>query len=87
MNIDINLTYYSFLAIAFSYDFVRQAILALSASHLAEAFGQKDAAQEIKKHQIHSLHGVRETIGRFSKETSDAVLAASLLLCWQSPNA
>ena len=61
-------------------------MLALSASHLAKVSGMKEAVEEMKRYQLRALQGIRETIVSFSKDTSDAILAASLLLCWQSPN-
>jgi hypothetical protein len=35
------------------------------------------------EHRAKALRGLRETIEVFSKENSDAVLAASLIFSWQ----
>jgi len=36
------------------------------------------------QHRGSALKGLQEAIGAFSKENSDAVLAASILLSWQA---
>lgn len=36
------------------------------------------------QHRGLALKGLQEAIGRFSKQNSDAVLAASILLSWQA---
>ncbi|KAI1914135.1 hypothetical protein LOZ53_006777 [Ophidiomyces ophidiicola] len=73
-----------FLAIALSNDFVMSAILALSASHLAWMTQNQDTENLAYHHRGVALKGLHEAIGGFSRENSDAILAASLLLSWQA---
>lgn len=73
-----------FLKIGSDCPFVMHALLALSATHLAwltECPLTKNMAFE---HRGIALKGLHDAIGAFSRENSDAVLAASLLLSWQA---
>lgn len=60
------------------------ALLALSATHIAWLTDCPMVKQMAYRHHGESLVGLREAIGVFSRESSDAVLAASLLLSWQA---
>lgn len=60
------------------------ALLALSAAHLAWLTDCPLTANMGYEHRGVALKGLHEAIGMFSRETSDAVLAASLLLSWQA---
>lgn len=60
------------------------ALLALSASHLAWLTDCPLTATLAVEHRGVALKGLHEAIGAFSRENSDAVLAASLLLSWQA---
>ena len=74
----------SFLKIGSEYGFVMDALLALSAGHLAwltECPLTKNMAIE---HRGKAFVGLHHAIGDFSRVNSDAVLAASLLLSWQA---
>ena len=64
--------------------FVMSALLALSASHIAWLTDCPMVKQIAQHHHSKALGGLHEAVGTFSKETSDAVLAASLLLSWQA---
>ena len=60
------------------------ALLALSASHLAwqtKSCGTDNLAYH---HRGVALKGLHEAIGAFSRENSEAILAASILLSWQA---
>ncbi|KAL3426992.1 hypothetical protein PVAG01_00501 [Phlyctema vagabunda] len=74
-----------YLAIGYEYDFVQQALLGLSATHLEWMCGTKfspTSSPDYCKGQ--AIRGLRQAINGFSKRNSDALLAASLLLLWQS---
>jgi hypothetical protein len=60
------------------------ALLALSATHLAWLTECPLTANMAYEHRGIALKGLHEAIGAFSRENSDAVLAASLLLSWQA---
>lgn len=60
------------------------ALLALSATHLAWLTDCPLTANIAYEHRGNALKGLHEAIGAFSRENSDAVLAASLLLSWQA---
>ncbi|PMD24020.1 hypothetical protein NA56DRAFT_567153 [Hyaloscypha hepaticicola] len=73
-----------FLKIGIDYGFVMHALLALSATHLAWLTDCPLTANMAYEHRGIALKGLQEAIGAFSRENSDAVLAASLLLSWQA---
>ncbi|ODH24713.1 hypothetical protein ACO22_05269 [Paracoccidioides brasiliensis] len=73
-----------FLAIALSNEFVMSAILALSSFHLAWMTQNPETENLAYHHRGIALKGLHEAIGSFSRENSDAILAASLLLSWQA---
>lgn len=60
------------------------ALLALSASHLAWQTENTDTMNLAYHHRGVALKGLHEAIGAFSRENSDAILAASMLLSWQA---
>jgi hypothetical protein len=60
------------------------ALLALSATHIAWLTDDRQVNQMAYEHRGQAITGLQAAIGTFSKENSDAVLAASLLLSWQS---
>lgn len=60
------------------------ALLALSATHLAWLTDCPLTANMAYEHRGTALKGLHEAIGKFSRQNSDAVLAASLLLSWQA---
>jgi hypothetical protein len=60
------------------------ALLALSATHLAWLTECPLTANMAYEHRGVALKGLHEAIGTFSRQNSDAVLAASLLLSWQA---
>jgi len=60
------------------------AVLALSASHLAWKTKSPDTENLACYHRGVALKGLHEAIGAFSRENSEAILAASMLLSWQA---
>jgi hypothetical protein len=74
----------SFLALAQSSDFVMSSILAFSASHLAYITNSPDTHGLAFHHRGVALKGLQKAISSFSKENSEAILAASILLSWQA---
>ncbi|EXJ92048.1 hypothetical protein A1O3_00598 [Capronia epimyces CBS 606.96] len=60
------------------------ALLALSASHLAWQTNNRDTDNLAQYHRGVALKGLHEAIGRFSRDNSEPILAASIMLSWQS---
>jgi len=59
-------------------------LLAFSAAHLAWMTGSSETNNLAYYHRGVALKGLQEAIGSFSRQSSDAVLAASILLSWQA---
>ena len=59
-------------------------VLAFSAAHLAWITGSSETNNLAYYHQGIALKGLHEALGSFSRQSSDAVLAASILLSWQA---
>lgn len=74
----------SLISAALSHDFAMSALLALSASHLAWQTKNPDTDNLAYHHRGVALKGLHEAIGAFSRENSEAILAASILLSWQA---
>ncbi|KAJ9612988.1 hypothetical protein H2200_002929 [Cladophialophora chaetospira] len=74
----------SLISAALSHDFAMSALLALSASHLAWQTKNSDTDNLAYHHRGVALKGLHEAIGAFSRENSEAILAASILLSWQA---
>ncbi|OAP65011.1 hypothetical protein AYL99_00983 [Fonsecaea erecta] len=74
----------SLISAALAHDFVMSALLALSASHLAWQTKNADTDNLAYHHRGVALKGLHQAIGAFSRENSEAILAASILLSWQS---
>lgn len=60
------------------------AVLSFSANHLAWQHGSSETRNLHIHHGSIALRGLHEAIGTFSHSNADAVLAASLLMLWQS---
>jgi hypothetical protein len=73
------------MSIAFSYDFVREAILALSSAHLQDSISNPADTKDPQYYQTRAIHGLQKTINNFSRDSADAALATSLLLAWWTP--
>lgn len=63
------------------------AILAWSATHLAQMTGDNLLQQDAYKHRCLALRGLQVAVESFSKENGDAVLCASIVMSWQSLDA
>jgi hypothetical protein len=74
----------SFLAIALTSDFVMSSILALSAFHMSFLTRDQETKQLAYHHKETALSGLQTAISSFSKDNCEAILAASILLSWQS---
>lgn len=61
-----------------------QSILSFSASHLAWAAQSDDTRTLAIQYRSLAMQGLHEAMGSFTKAKADAILAASLLLCWQA---
>lgn len=75
----------SLINAALTHDFVMSALLALSASHLAWQTKNHDTDNLVHQYRGVALKALHEAIGAFSRESSEAILAASMLLSWQAP--
>ncbi|KEZ46689.1 hypothetical protein SAPIO_CDS0532 [Scedosporium apiospermum] len=64
--------------------YVMHSLLAFSAMHIAFLTDCPLVGNMAYEHRGVALKGLQEAIGSFSRETSDAVLAASLVLSWQA---
>ena len=60
------------------------ALFALSASQLAWQTKNPDTMNLAYYHRVVALKGLHEAIGAFSRENSEAILGASMLLSWQA---
>jgi hypothetical protein len=74
----------NFLVVALSNDYVMNSILALSATHLAWITRNKDTKYLAHRHRGTAIKGLHKAIGTFSNDNSEAILAASTLLSWQT---
>jgi len=72
------------LRLGATHHFVMHALLGFSASHMAFLTECPHVANMAENHRNMALTGLAEAIGSFSRETSDAVLGASLVLSWQA---
>jgi len=72
------------LRIGATHSYVLHALLAFSAMHLAYLTNCPAVGNMAYEHRGVALSGLQEAINTFSKETSDAILAASLVLSWQA---
>ncbi|SPQ21281.1 e1196b81-abe7-4cc1-b87d-6d8621d9401a [Thermothielavioides terrestris] len=72
------------IKIGATHRYVLHALLAFSAMHLAYLTGCPAVGNMAYEHRGVALKGLQEAIGAFSRETSDAILAASLVLSWQA---
>ncbi|KAK3327962.1 hypothetical protein B0T19DRAFT_178793 [Cercophora scortea] len=64
--------------------YVLHALLAFSAMHIAFLTDCPLVGNMAYEHRGIALNGLQEAIDTFSEETSDAILAASLVLSWQA---
>ncbi|KAL7795046.1 hypothetical protein V8C37DRAFT_54205 [Trichoderma ceciliae] len=64
--------------------YVMHAVLAFSAMHLAFLTDCPLVGSMAFEHRGKALSGLHAAIGSFSRDTSDAILAASLVLSWQA---
>lgn len=64
--------------------YVMHALLAFSASHITYLNECPVVGIMADEHRGIALKGLQEAISTFSRETSDAILAASLVLSWQA---
>ncbi|ERT02312.1 hypothetical protein HMPREF1624_00610 [Sporothrix schenckii ATCC 58251] len=64
--------------------YVMHALLAFSASHITYLNECPIVGIMADEHRGIALKGLQEAISTFSRETSDAILAASLVLSWQA---
>ncbi|KAL2131334.1 hypothetical protein VTI74DRAFT_5258 [Chaetomium olivicolor] len=72
------------IRIGATHSYVLHALLAFSAMHLAYLTGCPAVGNMAYEHRGVALKGLQEAISTFSRETSDAILAASLVLSWQA---
>lgn len=73
-----------FIKIGATNGFVLSALLAFGATHLGWLTDCQLVNRMAYEHRGNAIKGLQEAIGSFSRDNSDAVLAASLLLSWQA---
>lgn len=78
------LTFGSLISVALSNDYTMNALLAMSAAHLAWQTKNADTEHLAYHHRGIALKGLHEALGTFSEHNSEAILAASMLLSWQA---
>jgi hypothetical protein len=74
----------SIIQIGATHRYVLHALLAFSAMHITFWNECPMVGNMVYEYRGIALKGLHEAIGCFSRETSDAVLAASLVLSWQA---
>ncbi|TFB00024.1 hypothetical protein CCMA1212_008068 [Trichoderma ghanense] len=72
------------LKIGAEYPFVMHALLAFSAMHIAFLTDCPLVGSMAFEHRGRAFNGLHEALNSFSRATSDAILAASLVLSWQA---
>ena len=72
------------LRIGATHAYVMDALLAFSAMHMAFLTDCPLVGSMAYEHKGTALSGLQEAISSFSRENSDAILAASLVLSWQA---
>lgn len=72
------------LKISATQGYVMHALLGFSAMHIAFLTDCPIVGNMAYEHRGIAFKGLQEAIGSFSRENSDAVLAASLVLSWQA---
>lgn len=80
----LNHPMFSIINIGCTHGFVLESLLAFSATHIAWLTGCPQVEGLAYEHRITALQGLQEAINTFSRETADAILAASLVLTWQA---
>ena len=76
----------SFLQIAAKVDFAAYAMIVISANHLASITKSVVMLEDALYYQSLAFKGLRNALNSFSKNNSDSVLAASILLLFQQKN-
>ncbi|CAD6570629.1 MAG: hypothetical protein ASARMPRED_003807 [Alectoria sarmentosa] len=74
-----------FVTLATTHDYTMQSLVALSATHLASTCKSAAMDQIAFAHRGNAFRSLSLAVGTLTQENSDAVLAASALLSWQSP--
>ncbi len=74
----------SIVSAAEGHSFVMNSVLAFAATHLAWLTDSMETKNLAYYHRGVALKGLHDAIGNFSRESSDAILAASILLSWQT---
>lgn len=74
----------SILDAADGHSFVMNGVLAFAATHLAWLTDCMETKNIAYYHRGVALQGLHDAIGKFSRKSSDAILAASMLLSWQT---
>lgn len=73
------------MRLAAKHDYDAQSLFALSATHLASTVKSAALDQIAFAHRGKAFRSLSHAVGALDQENSDAVLAASAILSWQSP--
>ncbi|KIX02968.1 uncharacterized protein Z518_06518 [Rhinocladiella mackenziei CBS 650.93] len=72
--------------IAARYDFVAYSMMVISANRLASLTKSSNILEDVLHYQSLAVKGLQRALSSFSKDNSDAVLSASILLLFQQRN-
>lgn len=75
------------MRLAASYDYVREATIGLGATHLALVTKSAEMNRLGYLHRGKAFRYLQRAIESFSRDNVDAILAASIVLSWQAPDA
>lgn len=75
---------HSIISVALSSRCTMDALLGLSASHLAWKTSNSDTEHLAYQHRSNAAKGLHEALGSLSEKNAEAVLVASVLLSWQA---
>ncbi len=73
------------MRLAAKHDYDAQSLFAPSATHLGSTVKYAALDQVAFAHQGKAFRSLNHAVGAFDQENSDAVLAVSAILSWQSP--
>lgn len=74
----------SIINLGSTHRYVMESLLAFSAMHIASLTDCPIVGNMAYEHRGRALAGLQKAVSTFSWETSDATLAASLVLSWQA---
>ncbi len=74
------------MALGASFDFVMSSLLALAATHIASTTKSAALDQVASQHRGNAFKHLSVAVGSLNQANADAVLIASMMLAWDSPD-